>query len=116
MRRIDHSLLSPSLGSHKTLSSFHYGQPGASPKVYVQASLHAAIAGHGRRLDPAVYNQRPWSQRILDHMEFTAGFADLRAETIERLHIRTGVLHENDRFAALDPVVILSQHFFLALL
>ena len=41
MRRIDHSLLSPSLGSHKTLSSFHYGQPGASPKVYVQASLHA---------------------------------------------------------------------------
>ena len=41
MRRIDHPLLSPSLGSHKTLTSFHYGLPGARPKVYVQASLHA---------------------------------------------------------------------------
>lgn len=41
MRRVDHPLLSPSLGSHKTLSSFHYGKPGARPKVYIQASLHA---------------------------------------------------------------------------
>lgn len=41
MQRVDHPLLSPSLGSHKTLSSFHYGTPGARPKVYVQASLHA---------------------------------------------------------------------------
>jgi hypothetical protein len=41
MRRVDHPLLSPSLGSHKKLSSFHYGTPGAQPKVYVQASLHA---------------------------------------------------------------------------
>ena len=41
MRRVDHPLLSPSLGSHKTLSSFHYGTPGAQPKVYLQASLHA---------------------------------------------------------------------------
>jgi predicted deacylase len=41
MQRIDHPLLSPSLGSSKTITSFHYGTPGASPKVYIQASLHA---------------------------------------------------------------------------
>ena len=41
MQRIDHSLLSPSLGSHKTLTSFHFGQPGAGLKIYIQASLHA---------------------------------------------------------------------------
>lgn len=41
MQRTDHSLLSPSLGSHKTLSSFHFGTPGRGPKVYLQASLHA---------------------------------------------------------------------------
>ena len=41
MQRIDYPLLSPSLGSHKTLSSFHFGTPGARPKVTIQASLHA---------------------------------------------------------------------------
>jgi predicted deacylase len=44
MQRIDHPLLSPSLGSHKTLTSFHFGTPGGSTKVskvYIQASLHA---------------------------------------------------------------------------
>ncbi|MES2951233.1 MAG: succinylglutamate desuccinylase/aspartoacylase family protein [Pseudomonadota bacterium] len=41
MQRIDHSLLSPSLGSQKTLTSFHFGTPGRGPKVYIQASLHA---------------------------------------------------------------------------
>lgn len=41
MQRIDHSLLSPSLGSHKTLTSLHFGVPGRGPKVYIQASLHA---------------------------------------------------------------------------
>ncbi|MES2582089.1 MAG: M14 family metallopeptidase [Pseudomonadota bacterium] len=41
MQRVDHSLLSPSLGSHKTLTSFHFGTPGRGPKVYIQASLHA---------------------------------------------------------------------------
>ena len=41
MQRIDHTLVSPSLGSLKTVTSFHYGTPGASPKVYIQASLHA---------------------------------------------------------------------------
>jgi predicted deacylase len=41
MQRTDYSLLSNSLGSQKTLTSFHYGSPGARPKVYIQASLHA---------------------------------------------------------------------------
>jgi len=41
MQRIDHSLLSPSLGSQKTLTSFHFGSKGQGPKVYIQASLHA---------------------------------------------------------------------------
>ncbi|MDP2001136.1 MAG: M14 family metallopeptidase [Rhodoferax sp.] len=41
MQRLDHPLLSPSLGSQKTLSSFHYGTPGSGLKTYIQASLHA---------------------------------------------------------------------------
>lgn len=41
MQRIDHVLLCPSLGSHKTLTSFHFGTPGRGPKFYIQASLHA---------------------------------------------------------------------------
>jgi uncharacterized protein len=41
MQRIDHPLLSPSLGSHKTLTSFHFGTPGSGRKIYIQASLHA---------------------------------------------------------------------------
>ena len=41
MQRIDHPLLTSSLGSQKTLTSFHFGTPGARPKVYIQASLHA---------------------------------------------------------------------------
>lgn len=41
MQRIDHPLLSPSLGSYKSVSSFHFGTPGSGTKVYIQASLHA---------------------------------------------------------------------------
>ena len=41
MQRLDHPLLSPSLGSQKTLSSFHYGTPCLGLKIYIQASLHA---------------------------------------------------------------------------
>ena len=41
MLRQDHPLLSPSLGSHKTLTSFHFGSPGTGLKIYIQASLHA---------------------------------------------------------------------------
>ncbi len=41
MQRNDHLLLSQSLGSQKTLTSFHFGTSSARPKVYLQASLHA---------------------------------------------------------------------------
>lgn len=41
MQRLEHPLLSPSLGAQKTLVSLHYGDPAARPKVYLQASLHA---------------------------------------------------------------------------
>ena len=41
MQRTDFPLLSQSLGSHKTLTSLHFGTAGARPKVYIQASLHA---------------------------------------------------------------------------
>lgn len=34
----------------------------------LQDSLRAAIASHGRLLDPVAYSQRPWGQRILDHL------------------------------------------------
>ena len=36
-----HPLLPHSLGSSRELTSFHYGTPGAGPKAYIQASLHA---------------------------------------------------------------------------
>ena len=41
MHRTDHVLRSQSIGSQKTLTSFHFGHSGARPKVYIQASLHA---------------------------------------------------------------------------
>ena len=42
MRRIDHPLLPYSLGSQRTLTSFHYGERSTDgTKVYIQASLHA---------------------------------------------------------------------------
>jgi hypothetical protein len=41
MQRIDHPLLSNSLGSYKILSSLHFGHKGHGPKIYIQASLHA---------------------------------------------------------------------------
>lgn len=41
LQRTEHPLLSPSLGSDKTLTSFHFGTPGGRPKVAIQASLHA---------------------------------------------------------------------------
>ena len=41
MQQTHHPLLSPSLGSQKTLTSLHFGTPGKGRKVYLQASLHA---------------------------------------------------------------------------
>jgi len=41
MHQDHHPLLSPSLGTQRQVTSWHFGTPGAGPKVYVQASLHA---------------------------------------------------------------------------
>ena len=41
MQRQDHPLLSPSLTTQRSISSFHFGTPGSGQKVYIQASLHA---------------------------------------------------------------------------
>lgn len=41
MQRIDHPLPSQSPGSQRSLSSWHFGQKGATPCVYIQAGLHA---------------------------------------------------------------------------
>ena len=63
MQRQDHPLQSPSLGSGRALSSLHFGTPGARPKVYIQASLHAEelpgalVAHHLQSLLREVENQ-----------------------------------------------------------
>ena len=60
MQRQDHPLVSPSLGTQKTLTSFHFGQPGAGPKIYIQASLHAEeLPGM-----LAAYHLRPLLERL----------------------------------------------------
>ncbi len=41
MQRREHSLLSPSLGTSRFLTSLHFGTAGRGEKVYLQASLHA---------------------------------------------------------------------------
>ncbi|QCB45543.1 succinylglutamate desuccinylase/aspartoacylase family protein [Hydrogenophaga sp. PAMC20947] len=41
MQTSQHALLSPALGTQRTLTSLHFGQSGRGPKAYIQASLHA---------------------------------------------------------------------------
>ena len=41
MTAVHHTLLSATPGTSHQLLSLHYGQPGAGPKVMIQASLHA---------------------------------------------------------------------------
>ena len=41
MHAIEHPLFSPAVGTQRTLTSQHFGTPGARPKVVLQASLHA---------------------------------------------------------------------------
>lgn len=63
MQRKDHPLLTNSLGSHRSVSSFHYGHSGQGIKVYIQASLHAEelpgmlVAFHLRELLDAAQDQ-----------------------------------------------------------
>ncbi|GAB4213084.1 MAG: M14 family metallopeptidase [Rhodoferax sp.] len=71
MHRVDHPLLSASLGSQKTLTSLHFGQPGGRPKIYIQASLHAEelpgmlVAHHLRRLLQQAHDQRLLSGEVV---------------------------------------------------
>ncbi len=37
----NHQLISPTLGTHRHITSFHYGQRGTGQKIYIQSSLHA---------------------------------------------------------------------------
>ncbi|MEQ1517174.1 MAG: succinylglutamate desuccinylase/aspartoacylase family protein [Usitatibacteraceae bacterium] len=41
MQTRNHPLLSTYLGTHRELVSFHYGDPKAGEKIYIQSSLHA---------------------------------------------------------------------------
>lgn len=56
MQTQSHLLLSPAVGTQRTLQSLHFGQPGVGQKIYIQASLHAdelpgmLVAHHLRRL------------------------------------------------------------------
>ena len=40
MQTLNHPLISPTLGTARSLTSFHYG-PSGGQKVYIQSSLHA---------------------------------------------------------------------------
>lgn len=37
----NHQLISPTLGTHRQITSFHYGARGTGQKIYIQSSLHA---------------------------------------------------------------------------
>ncbi len=41
MHTSQHALISPALGTQRTLTSLHFGQAGSGEKAYIQASLHA---------------------------------------------------------------------------
>lgn len=41
MQTRHHALCPPSLGTTRSLTSFHFGQPGSGQKIHIQASLHA---------------------------------------------------------------------------
>ena len=41
MNRQSIPLLSPAIGTHRELVSFHFGTPGSGQKIYIQSSLHA---------------------------------------------------------------------------
>ena len=41
MQTKNHQLISPTLGTLRHITSFHYGTPGTGQKIYIQSSLHA---------------------------------------------------------------------------
>ncbi len=41
MRVVEHPLIPQAIGTQRSITSLHFGQAGAGPKVFIQASLHA---------------------------------------------------------------------------
>ena len=98
MQRQDYSLLSPSLGSHKTLTSLHFGMPGStnrgSKKVYIQASLHAEelpgmlVAHHLRALlEAGVTPQRVSAASFSEYHPTAANDGDANRARNRRIEI-----------------------------
>ena len=63
MHTSQHLLISPALGTQRTLTSLHFGQAGVGSKAYIQASLHAdelpgmLVAHHLRTLLETAENE-----------------------------------------------------------
>ncbi|MBE0474862.1 M14 family metallopeptidase [Rhodoferax sp.] len=117
MQRIDHPLLSSSLGSHKTLTSFHFGQPGSGHKIYIQASLHAEelpgmlVAHHLRALlEAAEAAGQIHGEIVLVPVANPIGLAQrLDHKPMGRFELDTSEnfnRHYPDLAAAVEPVVI----------
>lgn len=117
MQRIDHPLLSPSLGSHKTLTSFHFGTPGSGRKIYIQASLHAEelpgmlVAHHLRPLFAALEAAgQIQGEIVLVPVANPIGLAQrLDHKPMGRFELDTSEnfnRHYPDLAAAVEPVVI----------
>ena len=111
MTRLEHPLLSPSLGSQKTLVSFQYGDPQARPKVYIQASLHAEelpgmlVAHHLRsKLVAAEAAGQIQGEVVLVPVANPIGLAqDIQGSTFGRFDMSTG-LNFNRQFKALKAM------------
>jgi predicted deacylase len=116
MQHIDHPLLSNSLGSHKTLSSFHFGKPGMGRKIYIQASLHAEelpgmlVAHHLRaRLEAAEAAGQIKGEIVLVPVANPIGLAQrLDHKPMGRFELDTSEnfnRHYPDLAAAVEPAV-----------
>lgn len=117
MRRTDHSLISPSLGVNKTVTSLQFGTPGARPKVYIQASLHAEelpgmlVAHHLRKLlDEADQKGDVTGEVILVPVANPIGLAQrLDHKPMGRFELDTAEnfnRHYPDLAKAVEPLVI----------
>ena len=117
MRRLDHPLLSPSLGVHKTLTSLHFGTPGSGPKVYIQASLHAEelpgmLAAYHLRplLEAADAQSHIHGEVVLVPMANPVGAAQrLQHQPMGRFELNTGEnfnRHYPDFFARISAEVL----------
>ena len=117
MRRLDHPLLSPSLGVHKALSSLHFGEPGSGPKVYIQASLHAEelpgmLAAYHLRplLEAAEAQGHVQGEVVLVPMANPVGAAQrLQHKPMGRFELNTGEnfnRHYPDFFARISAEVL----------